>query len=198
MLYTLGHSTLTTEEFLELARPLDVILDVRAFPGSRRFPHFAREQMAGWLEESGLVYQWWPQLGGRRSRVEAPPGLEWPTPEESGWRDPSFAAYALLTTREEWLGPMEKLMAWAGGSGRPALGLLCAEVLWWRCHRSLIADYLVWRGLEVSHLRPGSQPQAHSGVAAGRLARYHPAILDAWERWRSRRLSPPGDPAASG
>jgi uncharacterized protein (DUF488 family) len=185
MLYTLGHSTLSVEEFLELARPLDGVLDVRAFPGSRRFPHFARENMSLWLVENGLTYEWLPALGGRRSRVEPGPGLEWLTPADTGWRDPSFANYALFTTRGEWLGLVEDLIGRAGAAGPPTLGLLCAEALWWRCHRSLIADYLVWRGLDVYHLRQGGPPHPHAQAAAERLARYHPAIIGAWRKWQA-------------
>jgi uncharacterized protein (DUF488 family) len=183
VLYTLGHSTATREAFLELARPLDVLVDVRAFPGSRRSPHFAREELARWLPEAGLVYEWLPALGGRRRSSK-------PAASAGGWQDPSFAAYAAATGEPEWLLAAETLLVRAGHEGPPALGLLCAETLWWRCHRSLIADFLVWRGAEVWHLRPGGRPQAHSRAAGPRLERYPPAVL---ARWGPRRV--PGEVA---
>lgn len=172
MLYTLGHSTATPEAFLAFAEPLDIIVDVRAFPSSRRSPHFAGEEMACWLSAAGLAYEWLPALGGRRRSKAGQ--------NHSGWRDPGFAAYAAAMAEPEWLAAAAALFARGAAADSPSLGLLCAETLWWRCHRSLIADYLVWRGAEVHHLRPGGRPVAHSAVTADRFARYPPAVIEAW------------------
>jgi uncharacterized protein (DUF488 family) len=187
MFFTLGHGTANRESFLELARMLDLIVDVRAHPGSRRSPHFARDELALWLPQAGIGYEWRPELGGRKR-------LASPLPD-SGWQDPGFAAYAAATAEPAWLAAADDLFARGRAEGSPKIGLLCAETLWWRCHRSLIADHLVYRGVEVWHLRPGARPTAHSEVSAPRLARYPANVLAAWEG--SRRSTAPPTPTAA-
>ena len=171
MLYTVGHSTLAEADFLELLGPVTLVLDVRAHPGSRKFPHFSREALAGWLPAAGVGYEWEPLLGGRR---RLPPGIE---RGASGWEDPSFEAYAWRTAEPEWLEAAEKVLR---RGEEQDLALLCAEALWWRCHRSLIADYLVWRGREVLHL-PGAK--SHRAAAKARLERYPAEVIESWRAW---------------
>jgi len=197
MLFSLGHSTLSVPEFLALAADLDVIVDVRSFPGSRRYPHFARESMAEWLPAAGIVYEWQPALGGRRKAPDPPPtsaagsghltaaDISAPGRADAagGWHSAGFSNYAAAMMQADWLAAADDLATRAGDPGPPALAFMCAEALWWRCHRSMIADYLVWRGFQVCHLQP--KPTLHGPAVAERLERYHPAVIQAWETWRA-------------
>ncbi|HZJ03302.1 MAG TPA: DUF488 domain-containing protein [Thermoleophilia bacterium] len=171
MLYTVGHSTLSPSAFLELLQPAALVLDVRAHPGSRKFPHFFREALSDWLPAAGVGYEWLPALGGRR---RLPAGIR---RGASGWEDPSFEAYAWRTAELEWLEAAEEVLL---RGAKTDLALLCAEALWWRCHRSLIADYLVWRGREVLHL-PGEK--SHRAAAQTRLERYPREVIESWRSW---------------
>lgn len=175
MFFTLGHGTLAPTAFLRLAEDLDAIADVRSYPGSRRAPHYAREELERWLPEAGLRYRWVPALGGRR---RAPRDLP-----RGGWEQPAFAAYAWAMADAAWLAAAEDLVGRAGAPGGLREGLLCAETLWWRCHRSMIADYLVWRGLDVVHLQP--EPTNHRDVLGDRLERYPLGVIAAWEAWQT-------------
>jgi len=130
---TLGHGTLSVEDFLELVRGAGVtrIVDVRSFPGSRRNPQFGREVMADWLSEAGLGYVWEKRLGGRRRGMG----------EDSvhiGLRHPAFRSYADWMETEEFREGLSTLT-----DSLPGLtAVMCSESLWWRCHRRLLADHL--------------------------------------------------------
>ncbi len=130
-LVTVGHGTLSEEDFAALLEKAAVarIVDVRAHPASRRNPHFAREAMAGWLRESGVSYRWEPRLGGRRRPVEESPHL--------GLRDASFRAYADHMHGGEFRAALDQLLDEAQEA---SVAVMCAESVWWRCHRRLIAD----------------------------------------------------------
>ena len=163
---TLGHGALGTDEFLVLCRSAEVaaLVDVRRYPGSRRHPHFGRDAMAGWLAEAGLAYRWLPELGGRR-----PPGADSP---HVALRNPQFRGYADHMASEEFRRGCAELVSLARSS--PA-AVMCAESLWWRCHRRLLADHLVLvEGVPVDHVLPGGRLAAHrpspeARVEGGRL-----------------------------
>lgn len=149
---TVGHSTRTLEEMLELLRKHEVacVLDVRAHPGSRRMPHFASEPLAAALRDAGIEYVHVPELGGRRrSRGESPNG---------GWRKDSFRAYADHMATEEFRDGLERVARLAH---ERRCALMCAEALWWRCHRRLVADALVARGWRVLHVNGPGPPDPH-------------------------------------
>lgn len=181
MIFTIGHSTLEPSDFVALLAGVDAVVDVRSYPGSRRVPHFSREQMEVWLPEAGVAYEWRPELGGRR---RLPPGVD---AGASRWRVAAFEAYAWHTASDAWLGSVESLIERAAepvGGVRPGaeqLALMCAESLWWRCHRSLIADYLVWRGVEAVHLQP--ERTLHSRAVGDRLERFPDAVVESWRGW---------------
>ena len=143
VVHTLGHSTLALEDFLALlaAHAIDAIADVRRFPASRRHPHFAREPLAASLAARGVVYSWLPALGGRRA----------PRPDSlhAAWRNASFRAYADHMDSAEFEGGLAAFLELA--RDRRA-AIMCAEAVPWRCHRQLIADALVVRGVEVLHV----------------------------------------------
>ena len=145
--FTIGHGTRSIEEFIAIlqAGAIDVLIDVRRFPGSRRHPHFAREALEGSLPASGIHYEWWGEvLGGRRKPSPGSPNI--------AWRVDGFRAYADHMATAEFRSALGRLEARATTEKQ---AVMCAETLWWRCHRRLIADALVAHGLEVTHLGMG-------------------------------------------
>jgi uncharacterized protein (DUF488 family) len=163
--WTVGHSTRTLEAFLAIlaAHGIGAIADVRRFPASRRHPHFAGEALAASLARAGIAYRWLPQLGGRRAaRPDSP---------NTGWRNASFRGYADHLGTAEFAEGFAALKALA--SARPT-AILCAEAVWWQCHRQLIADVLKAGGTEVLHIVDAAKatPHPYSGpahVVDGRL-----------------------------
>jgi uncharacterized protein (DUF488 family) len=161
--YTIGHGTRPAEELvacLEAAR-VATLVDVRRFPSSRRNPQFNRAVLAATLAESRITYRHAEELGGRRS---GEPGAErFPCIETA-----AFRSYAARMGTESW----QEALAAALAEERPAL--MCAETLWWRCHRRLVAELLVARGHDVVHLIRPREAQPHrmldeAQVRAGRL-----------------------------
>lgn len=144
--FTVGHSTRTADELLEVLDEAGVatLVDVRAFPRSRRAPHFDRDALARSLPTAGVAYVHVPELGGRRApRAESP---------NQGWEHPAFRGYADHMETAEFAAGLRRLVAIAADG--PTV-VMCAEALWWRCHRRLIADALVARGWTVEHLGRG-------------------------------------------
>ncbi len=156
IVYTLGHSTHTTEELVRIltAHGVRRIVDVRRFPASRRHPHLAREPLAAALQDSGIDYVWMEALGGRRSRRKDSP--------HTGWREPGFAGYADYMDTSEFAKAGEELLARA--AERPT-AILCAEAVPERCHRRLIADWLTTRGATVEHLLTPKRARRHVPTA---------------------------------
>jgi uncharacterized protein (DUF488 family) len=152
-LSTVGHGTLAADEFCELLAGAGIsqVMDVRAYPGSRRHPHFGRDAMAVRLPESGVTYLWEPRLGGRRK----------PSPES---RHPAlvndaFRAYADYMETDEFSAGLACLLEAAAGA---PTAIMCAESLWWRCHRRLVSDALVLlRDCRVDHLMHDGRTAAH-------------------------------------
>lgn len=151
-IWTIGHST---RSFDELALTLhdaaiELVVDVRRFPGSRRLPQFESATLQAELEGVGIAYQWIAALGGRRR----------PDPESpnTGWTNAAFRAYADHIASEEFADGLGELLMLAGGL---RTAIMCAEVLWWRCHRRLIADVLVSLGVPVVHLFTPGKSEIH-------------------------------------
>jgi uncharacterized protein (DUF488 family) len=141
-IHTIGHGTLAQEDFAVLVANAGIgrLVDVRSFPGSRHNPQFGRDEMARWLPEAGVTYEWMRLLGGRRKPV--------PGSEHVALRHPAFRAYADHMETPEFLTGVDELLA--GGEGQ---AVMCSESVWWRCHRRLLADHLVLvREIEVLHL----------------------------------------------
>jgi uncharacterized protein (DUF488 family) len=157
---TIGHSTRPIEEFITVleAHGVEAVLDVRRFPGSRRLPQFQSAALEAALATRGIAYRWLPALGGRR-RPEA-------DSRNVTWRNPSFRAYADHVASEEFAEGLFELFAIAGGLRSV---VMCAEVLWWRCHRRLIADVLVSLGEHVLHVRGEEAPEAHRLAPPARI-----------------------------
>jgi uncharacterized protein (DUF488 family) len=158
--WTVGHSTRSADEFrrlLELHR-IELVVDVRRLPGSRRLPHFAAEQLSADLAAGGILYHWIPELGGRRRATDAS--------ADSGWRHPAFQAYAAHIATEEFADGLNELLMLAYGL---RTAIMCAEVLWWRCHRRIIADVVTSLGVEVFHLRDDGPGELHRLMPPARL-----------------------------
>ncbi len=133
------------------------MIDVRRYPAGRRQPHLSRESLADALPDRGIGYEWWGDaLGGRRRSTSPNAG------DRSGWRNPAFAAYAEHMTTSE-VGAALASLEDRARSGE-ALAIMCAETVWWRCHRRLIADALVRDGIAVEHLIDRVPGRAHRGL----------------------------------
>ena len=142
-LWTIGHSTRSLEEFLSLLRDhrIEGVIDVRRFPASRRYPHFNRLALEAELTLAGITYLWLPELGGRRNPAK--------DSINTGLRSLAFRGYADYMETDAFVAGIERLKIVA--RSKPT-AIMCAEAVWWRCHRSLIADYLKAEGAEVIHI----------------------------------------------
>lgn len=162
MLVTVGHGTLEQKALLALLTAASVaeLVDVRSHPGSRRVPHVAREAMREWLPAGGIDYRWEPSLGGRRRGGRQSPNI--------ALRNASFRAYADHMATDEFLDALASLVA---GARVRRLAVMCAESVWWRCHRRLIADAAVLlHACEVSHLFHDRRLDAHRPSPEARVA----------------------------
>lgn len=145
--FTIGHSTRASEELLALLAEhgIEVLVDVRRYPGSRRHPQFSRDALAAALADAHIQYMHEPDLGGRRDPRPGSPHV--------AWRVDAFRGYADHLETPEAQAALERLIRL---SAERRTVILCAEAVPWRCHRRLIADALVTRGIEVRHiLGPG-------------------------------------------
>jgi uncharacterized protein (DUF488 family) len=152
-IYTIGHSTRSLDEFVALlhAHGVTRLADVRTIPRSRHHPHFASDALAMSLPERGVVYRHFPDLGGlRKPRPDSP---------NSAWRHEGFRGYADYMQTPAFDSALDELIEW-GNEARVAV--MCAEAVWWRCHRQLIADALVARDIEVRHITSAAAAAAHT------------------------------------
>jgi len=150
---TIGHSTRSADELLAILGDagIQLVADVRAFPSSRRHPQFNRGALAAWLASAGIGYRHFPGLGGRRVPVAGS--------VNGGWHERGFQGYADYMSSDGFQRALADLEAVASES---PTAIMCAEALWWRCHRRLIADALVVRGWRVEHLGLDGGPAVHS------------------------------------
>lgn len=166
--YTIGHSTHPLDVFLALLRmhAIGCVIDVRRLPGSRRYPQFDGPQLAEQLAAHGMRYVHMAALGGRRGR-SLPAGA----PSPNGfWQNASFRRYADYAMGDEFQAALDALLA---QSARERCVLMCAEVLWWRCHRRIIADYLLAAGRTVLHIRGDGQAEPAQLTPAARRTGAH-------------------------
>ena len=167
-IWTLGHSTRTIEEFLELLKIFGIerLVDVRRFPGSRKYPQFNKENLEAVLISEGFWYTHLEDLGGRR-KVH-------PDSKNTVWRHPSFRGYADYMETSQFKEAFSKLETLAV---EKKCAIMCSEAVWWRCHRSMISDQLKANGWHVIHIMGEHQQQEHpytkpAIVKNGQLA-YH-------------------------
>jgi uncharacterized protein (DUF488 family) len=160
IIWTIGHSTRSLEAFLGIlgSNGIGALADVRRFPGSRRYPHYNQAPLCKVLSESGLEYLHFPELGGRRAtRPDSP---------NTAWRNESFRGYADYMATDTFRAGLDRLLQLAGT--RPT-AIMCAEALWWQCHRGLIADYLKVLGSTVRHILSETRTELHPFTRAARI-----------------------------
>ena len=172
-LWTVGHSNISAEQFIALLSDHDIglVADVRRYPGSRRHPQFSAGALALSLAAAGIGYVHLPELGGRRS-----PSAH---STNTAWRHPSFRGYADYMETPAFAGGLSRLVQLAAGQ---RTAIMCAEALWWQCHRGLIADALRAAGHTVLHIT-SSGAQEHPYTSAARIIDGHlsyaaPSLLD--------------------
>lgn len=160
-IWTIGHSRRGIDDFISLleGNGIKLLADVRSLPGSKRYPQFNSEALAKSLADVGIRYEHFPELGGRRKAK--------PDSHNTAWRDASFRGYADYMETEEFHKGVEGLLALAGEAGPAAI--MCAEAVWWRCHRSLISDYLKAHGFEVMHILNTNKTEPHPYTSAARI-----------------------------
>ena len=158
--YTIGHSTRTIPEFVELLRagPVQLVIDVRTVPRSRTNPQYNSDALPDALAEYQVGYERIAELGGLRGRARDVP------PEVNGfWQNQSFHNYADYALSDAFSGGLEQLIARA--DERPT-AIMCSEAVWWRCHRRIIADYLLLNGRQVFHLMGGARAEPATMTSA--------------------------------
>ena len=160
-IWTIGHSTRPIEDFISAlkANGIKLLIDVRLLPGSKRYPQFNKDALEKSLNEREIRYEHFPELGGRRK-----PG---PNSRNTAWRNEAFRGYADHMETEEFRTGVERLLDLANKMGQTAI--MCAEAVWWRCHRALISDYLKVRGFEVVHIVDANKSEPHPYTSAARI-----------------------------
>ena len=158
--WTVGHSTRPIEELMAALQSFEikVLADVRSFPGSRRYPQFNKEHLKASLAAEEIEYQHFPELGGRRRAR--------PDSHNVTWRNESFRGYADYMETEDFRLGIKRLLE-VGRAHRTAI--MCAEAVWWRCHRSLISDFLKANDVEVVHITAAGKSEAHPFTSAARI-----------------------------
>jgi len=227
-LFTVGHSTLSQADFLAMlgGRKLTII-DARSHPTSK-WPQFWKENLQQWLPEAGVGYEWWPELGGWDKRhlpfseamkthgVDVPVYAKGKFPKQRigvdkiqddarqeflpfikpSWTNQGLYDYQWFMTLEEFLEGCDRLIE---RSQTEHLAYMCCECLYYKCHRSMIADYLSFRSMESHHIQPvmrqknkvkfvaGYKLLPHSKVLGNRLDRYEPEVRRIWDGWKARQ-----------
>jgi len=158
--YTIGHSTRSIEEFLALLRSFNikVLADIRKMPGSRKFPQFDQDELIKTLEENGIQYVYLENLGGRRKKS--------PTSQNTTWRNKSFQAYADYMETNFFAAGADNLKEFA--AEKPT-AMMCSEAVWWRCHRSMVSDFLKAEGWEVLHIMSEGKATEHPYTSPARI-----------------------------
>lgn len=161
-IFTIGHSNHSLEEFLTLLKQnqIEVIADIRRFPGSRSYPHYNQDNLSAELRANGIGYEWIQKLGGRRPKAK-----DFVSPN-AGLRNDSFRNYADYMQTEEFQKGMDELAAIAE-SQRTAI--MCAESVFWRCHRRLVSDFVVANGGSVQHIFPSGEAKPHTLTAEAKV-----------------------------
>lgn len=151
-LWTIGHSTRSMSEFVDMLQAFEIthLVDVRSFPGSRKFPHFNTDHLEVVLPENAIQYTLLKKLGGRRKVT--------PGSKNTTWRNVSFQGYADYMETPEFKEGLADLKTMAL---KQRTAIMCSEAVWWRCHRSMVSDALKAQGWEVMHIMALGKAQEH-------------------------------------
>jgi len=158
--FTIGHSTRSLGEFIELLEEnhIGAVADVRSYPGSRKFPHFDAEALSSSLPKVGIEYIPFRRLGGRRKvRPDSP---------HTVWRNEAFRGYADHMDTQDFTKGIDELLELAA---RQRVAMMCSEAVWWRCHRSMISDYLKADDVIVEHIIVPGKTEIHPFTSAARI-----------------------------
>ncbi len=158
--WTIGHSTHSLEEFIAMLKSFDIeyVADIRSFPGSRKFPQFNKEALEISLPQNGIKYVHIKNLGGRR-KVN-------PNSRNIAWRHPAFRGYADFMETETFLEGIKELKQIAS---HERTAYMCSEAVWWRCHRSMVSDYLKASGWKVMHIMGVGKETEHPYTQPARI-----------------------------
>jgi uncharacterized protein (DUF488 family) len=161
IIYTLGHSTRELADFSAVlqAHEIQLLVDIRAFPMSKRLPHFNRERLEFWLPEIGIEYRWMKELGGRRKKIlDDSPNI--------ALRNDSFRNYADYMLTEEFQAAAGELAKLAESH---RVSIMCAERMYFQCHRMLVSDYFTAHGHQVRHIENEKPPREHKMMEEARV-----------------------------
>lgn len=160
-IWTIGHSTHSIENFTGMLNTFNItmLVDVRQFPGSRKFPHFNKENLAISLQEQGISYRHLIELGGRRKSDRESKNI--------AWRHPAFRSYADYMETDDFSTGIDLLKNIAINQ---ATAYMCSEAVWWRCHRSMISDYLKAEGWKVMHIMTAKKADEHPYTSAATIS----------------------------
>lgn len=159
-IYTIGHSTHSLVDFLAMLHFFDIkiLADIRSMPGSRKFPQFDQDNLKEAMEEAGIQYIHFSSLGGRRKAKN--------DTKNTRWNNPSFRGYADYMETEEFSNAIEELEDIAS---KKNTAIMCSEAVWWRCHRSMVADYLKVKNWTVLHIMGLGKAQEHQYTSPARI-----------------------------
>jgi uncharacterized protein (DUF488 family) len=159
-IWTIGHSTRSFEEFLEMLHSFSIklITDVRSYPGSRRFPQFNKEALEVSLPQGNIQYAHLKNLGGRRKAN--------PDSKNTAWRHAAFRGYADYMETSGFKNGIKELTK---NALQQRTAYMCSEAVWWRCHRSMISDYLRSQGWDVMHIMGIGKAELHSYTGPARI-----------------------------
>lgn len=159
-IFTIGHSTHTLDIFTAMLKSFDIQLltDIRSYPGSRNYPHFNKESLQFSLPEAGVEYVHLKSLGGRRKAIK--------DSLNTAWQHEAFRGYADYMETPEFNSAVGELISLASEKNT---AYMCSESLWWRCHRSLVSDYLLSLGWEVNHIMGISKSTPHTYTKPARI-----------------------------
>lgn len=160
LIYTIGHSTRTDDEFISMLRSfkIELLIDIRTYPGSRRYPHFNKENLEQLLPANKIEYRHIPGLGGRRKPLK--------DSKNNAWKNDAFKGYADYMDTAHFKEAIQLLEELAVNS---TTCYMCSEAVWWRCHRSLVSDYLKWKGWNVQHIMNEKRSELHPYTAPAKI-----------------------------
>ncbi len=160
VIYTIGHSTQMLSDFIGMLKSFEiqVLADIRHYPGSRKYPHFNKENLKKELPENGIEYLHLEALGGRRKTVQ--------NSKNTRWRNASFRGYADYMETDGFKEGIAELQAL---SSIKTTAYMCSEAVWWRCHRSIVSDWLKAKGWKVLHITANDKATEHPYTSAARV-----------------------------
>jgi uncharacterized protein (DUF488 family) len=160
MVWTIGHSTHPLNEFTAMLQSFDIglLADIRSYPGSKRYPHFNKETLQESMPAAGIRYVHIKDLGGRRpARADS---------KNTGWRHAAFRGYADYMETDAFHTAIRELERLAGAQ---RVAYMCSEAVWWRCHRSLVSDWLKHAGWTVMHIMAAGKAEEHPYTSPARI-----------------------------